>query len=358
MFSAFRKLHNQHNNIVRILNVSRFYATSASRDTLRIEGSQNSYKIVVPLPSKGLRVFSLPNGQIRSFIDDMKFGDSSVKDVDILDENNLRLARSMNISKLVEKDWRLRINNTTYDVQAPSQNVVGSRGFFAIQNSNQLNIQRFTDWFAEVGANQASMEYQQYLHKCQDLGLNEHQAKDLTRELCRLGVIFRYENNVELENKIFLNPLELSKTIEKALNLEIVGLPLSSRLELLEQLKAELAPLESLHKSLHDRAEKTVNIVAWSLFIFLCAQWVLFARLTWWDFSWDVIEPVTYFTTVVETILAGYVYYLAKQQEYSTTDVKNILINWRFRRLSNLSNFDTKEYEKLKQQIAKLETQV
>jgi hypothetical protein len=37
-------------------------------------------------------------------------------------------------------------------------------------------------------------------------------------------------------------------------------------------------------------------------------QFGFFARLTWWEYSWDVMEPVTYFATYA-AIIGMYAYY-------------------------------------------------
>jgi len=323
---------------------SRCYSTNV----LRIEGDNNNYKLVVPLPSKGPRIFTLHIGKIKSFIDHMKIDDSSVKEIVILDSNDLRLAKSTDVSHLLEQDWKLRINDHTYFVKASSHLGV----------NEQQNIEKFKEWFMSVSENQQRIDHIIYLQKCQDFGISEQQANDILKELKKMMLVFHFNSNIELESKIYLNPTQLSQAIERALLLETVKLPLSERIDHLQKLKDQLVPLEDLYRSLQVRSEKSVKIIAWSVFVGLCAQWILFARLTWWEYSWDVIEPVTYFTTVVETILAGYLYFLFKKDEYTNTDMKNILARWRFNKLSKKHNFDVKDYENLKKQIALLESEV
>jgi len=67
---------------------------------------------------------------------------------------------------------------------------------------------------------------------------------------------------------------------------------------------------------------------------------------------------VTYFTTVVETVIAGYIHYLVKQQEYTNTDMKKNLKSWKFDRLSKKKQLDLKNYEKQKNDIERLEIEV
>jgi hypothetical protein len=49
--------------------------------------------------------------------------------------------------------------------------------------------------------------------------------------------------------------------------------------------------------------------VLWAGLILLVAQWSLFLRLTFWELSWDVMEPISYFFSSLWGILA-YCYFL------------------------------------------------
>ena len=46
-------------------------------------------------------------------------------------------------------------------------------------------------------------------------------------------------------------------------------------------------------------------------------QFGFFAQLTWGEYSWDIMEPVTYFTTCA-TLIGIYVYFaLIRQVQYT-----------------------------------------
>ena len=42
-------------------------------------------------------------------------------------------------------------------------------------------------------------------------------------------------------------------------------------------------------------------------------QFGVLARLTWWEYSWDIMEPVTYFVTY-GTTMAMFAYYVCTKQ--------------------------------------------
>ena len=52
----------------------------------------------------------------------------------------------------------------------------------------------------------------------------------------------------------------------------------------------------------------------------MSVQFGVLARLTWWEYSWDIMEPVTYFVTYGTAIIA-YSYFVLTKQEYMYNDV-------------------------------------
>lgn len=81
----------------------------------------------------------------------------------------------------------------------------------------------------------------------------------------------------------------------------------------LEQLKTELEPLEQEHQKLALQSNKRTNWAIWAGLAYMSVQFGFFARLTWVDYSWDVMEPVTYFTTY-GTSMAMFAYFILTRQ--------------------------------------------
>ena len=63
-----------------------------------------------------------------------------------------------------------------------------------------------------------------------------------------------------------------------------------------QEIRSELAPLEAQHRHIEQRAFLWRSAIAYSGLAVLLAQFALFARLTYWELSWDVMEPISYFT--------------------------------------------------------------
>lgn len=61
---------------------------------------------------------------------------------------------------------------------------------------------------------------------------------------------------------------------------------------------------------------------------YMATQFGILARLTWWEYSWDIMEPVTYFITY-GTAMAMYAYFVLTRQvrhknRIIIRDLKNI----------------------------------
>lgn len=66
-------------------------------------------------------------------------------------------------------------------------------------------------------------------------------------------------------------------------------------------------------------AQRRSNWLAWAGLGLMSVQFGILARLTWWEYSWDIMEPVTYFVTY-GTAMACYAYYVL------TKEVRKIMV--------------------------------
>ncbi|ENN80153.1 hypothetical protein YQE_03417, partial [Dendroctonus ponderosae] len=80
----------------------------------------------------------------------------------------------------------------------------------------------------------------------------------------------------------------------------------------------------------------------------------ILARLTWWEYSWDIMEPVTYFVTY-GTVIATYAYFVLTKEEYILNDVKNrqqlLIMHKKAKKLGA----DLAKYNQLQSEIHKIE---
>lgn len=66
---------------------------------------------------------------------------------------------------------------------------------------------------------------------------------------------------------------------------------------------------------LEKKAGYRTSILTWVGLSMMAVQFGILARLTWWEYSWDIMEPVTYFVTY-GTAMATYAYFALTKQVY------------------------------------------
>jgi len=125
----------------------------------------------------------------------------------------------------------------------------------------------------------------------------------------------------------------------------------------LEELKVELEPLEQKRQELETVAERRTTVLTWVGLGLMSVQFGILARLTWWEYSWDIMEPVTYFVTY-GTAMAAYAYYVVTKQEYQMPDVKDrqhlIILHKRARKVG----LDLDRYNQLKDSVSQIEADI
>nr|6X4S_A Chain A, Calcium uniporter protein,Protein EMRE homolog, mitochondrial-like Protein fusion [Tribolium castaneum]6X4S_B Chain B, Calcium uniporter protein,Protein EMRE homolog, mitochondrial-like Protein fusion [Tribolium castaneum]6X4S_C Chain C, Calcium uniporter protein,Protein EMRE homolog, mitochondrial-like Protein fusion [Tribolium castaneum]6X4S_D Chain D, Calcium uniporter protein,Protein EMRE homolog, mitochondrial-like Protein fusion [Tribolium castaneum]6X4S_E Chain E, Calcium uni len=122
----------------------------------------------------------------------------------------------------------------------------------------------------------------------------------------------------------------------------------------LETLQQELLPLEEKKLELEQVANRRSNWMAWAGLGLMSVQFGILARLTWWEYSWDIMEPVTYFVTY-GTAMAAYAYFVLTREEYILNDVRDRQQLLLLHKKAKKTGFDVNQYNVLKDQIAKLE---
>jgi len=327
----------------------RYSTTTDIKEVLHINGEDGNYKIIVPLPSEGLRMFTLSRGPIRTFLNGLKTDDPAVKDVHLFDTNDVRLASSFHTQVLVRNDFKLRINDINYLVSSTMRKKVDAG------KTPQVDLHLFFD---QKTKDHLSIPYSDYLKKALELGLTEEEAKKEIIELSQRGKVLYFEDNLELKDTIYLRPKDLTSAAESILNVDYLRRDIHDKTDQLELLRSELRIMQSQHDHLHARTDKTVKIVSWSIFALLTGQAILFARLVWWDLDWGIMEPVTWFASILEMTIGGYIYYLVTKREYGNSQTARMLSERKFRKLCKGHNLDLERMENVKNWIRQIEADV
>ncbi|XP_022684014.1 calcium uniporter protein 6, mitochondrial isoform X2 [Setaria italica] len=138
--------------------------------------------------------------------------------------------------------------------------------------------------------------------------------------------------------KTYLHPEKVVDLVKRAVPLAL-GPENDPRKEEFKQLQEKKEEIDKL-------AHKQVRCILWSGLGFFMCQVGLFFRLTFWEFSWDVMEPIAFFTTA-SGLLVGYAYFLITSRDPTYQDFMERLFLSRQRKLCAAQKFDMERYMEL-----------
>ncbi|KRX83702.1 putative 26S protease regulatory subunit 10B [Trichinella sp. T6] len=165
----------------------------------------------------------------------------------------------------------------------------------------------------------------------------------------------------KLESKLDYKPLVETRSTDVVRLMELFGTAQKSNentiTENLKLLKEELQPLENKLQILSEKARLKSKRLMWLGLGFLGIQAGILARFTWWEYSWDVMEPVTYFVTY-GSMLFSYCYFLLTREsnEYPSVD-KRLSMSFTYK-AADRHGFDFKRYNELKENCRRLEEEL
>ena len=113
-----------------------------------------------------------------------------------------------------------------------------------------------------------------------------------------------------------------------------------------DPMREELMKLQEKKKEIDLLAHKQVRRVLWSGLGFGVITVSLFFRLTFWEFSWDVMEPIAFFVTTTG-LVTGYAYFLFTSRDPTYQDLLKRLFLRRQRKLCKKQNFDVERFMEL-----------
>jgi Mitochondrial calcium uniporter len=124
-----------------------------------------------------------------------------------------------------------------------------------------------------------------------------------------------------------------------------------SRAEL-DELKSEFIPLFQRKRELDNKSQKSAERMLWGGMAYYSLQTLFLARLTWWEFNWDIMEPVTYFITV-GTGVASFAYFNIQKSEYTYDHLRGVMISKRMFKNYVSNDFPIDKYFELEDKIHK-----
>lgn len=264
---------------------SNFYSTVVPPDEIIVNYRHGLPLITLTLPSRKERcqfVVKPLLSTVGSFLQDLQNEDKGIKTAAIVTPDGSEVAASTLMETLLMNDFKLVINEITYEVQCSKEEKPSSEHATEMENMKSLVHRLFTT----------------------------------------------------------LHSGEFQKQRERHL------------LEKINHLKGQLQPLEQMKAKIEARSEAKSSGLLWAGLALLSIQGGALAWLTWWVYSWDIMEPVTYFITFANSMVF-FAYFIVTRQDYTYSAVKSRQFLHFFHKRSKQQHFDVAQYNKLKEDLAK-----
>eukprot|EP01012_Entosiphon_sulcatum_P027512 TRINITY_DN33160_c0_g1_i1.p1 TRINITY_DN33160_c0_g1~~TRINITY_DN33160_c0_g1_i1.p1 ORF type:complete len:258 (+),score=67.42 TRINITY_DN33160_c0_g1_i1:41-814(+) len=186
---------------------------------------------------------------------------------------------------------------------------------------------------------------------CAQHNVGAAEAEALLQKFNDTGIVFKFGP----DGLVFIKPREVLRSAHALLNIPF-DLSVEHR-QRIQQLREELRPLELRKQQIDDKIRRSVN----RFWAFSCGalgvQMAVLARLTFVDFDWDIMEPVTYFLTTGTATLC-FAYFAFHRSEYTYTELEGKMMTKRQMKHYTRGDFDFVKYSQLADQLAEEEKKV
>ncbi|GKU94591.1 hypothetical protein SLEP1_g8059 [Rubroshorea leprosula] len=176
--------------------------------------------------------------------------------------------------------------------------------------------------------------YPEYVIICKEGCLDPDEGLRLARLLDECGTV------IILGNVVVLRPDQVAKVIGGLIPLPGATNPSDPR-------RKELEQLEKQKSAIDEKADTLVRRELWGGLAYLVVQTAAFMRLTFWELSWDVMEPICFYVTSIY-FMAGYAFFLRTAKEPSFEGFYQSRFSAKQKKLMKTQNFDFQRYNELR----------
>lgn len=241
-------------------------------------------------------------------------------------------------TNLVFRGTKIRFSSSSCDANATSDSKKAGAGVDSVTFGEAKKLMRLVN--VESLKTKLEIEgkevigYSELLKACESMGIARSldEAIAFARVLDEAGVVLLFRD------KVYLHPDKVVDLIRRAVPLALTPEddPIRDELKRLQEKKEEIDVL----------AHKQVRRILWSGLGLAMVQVGLFFRLTFWEFSWDVMEPIAFFTTATGIVM-GYAYFLFTSRDPTYQDLMKRLFLSRQRKLFKKHKFDIDRLKEL-----------
>ena len=200
------------------------------------------------------------------------------------------------------------------------------------------------------------LPHDEYIKVCEKAKLNNEQAKKLSEALHTTGIIWYFDNYFEEKKPMIIKTNEVCKAFLRSLDLDgIIRTEfVEEKKEQLRKYVLEIKPLEEQHEEIELKARKHVRNMWRGFFGYVVIHCLAVPWLTFWKYSWDIMEPVTYMFNLWGLFMATW-FFMRTSAEFTNFGISEALLRMKKEKLYKKYNFDTVRYKFLQDKIAEIE---
>ncbi|KYQ89662.1 hypothetical protein DLAC_09627 [Tieghemostelium lacteum] len=205
--------------------------------------------------------------------------------------------------------------------------------------------------------------FDEFKQICAEFEIQDKDVKSLSQALSDTGKIVYLPDSIvaSLKSSIFIKPNIIYQSLYNILDIENKGVGLSQLIEIkrgeIDRLKSKLAPLQVKKDVIDKKASRRAHTIIYTGLGYCFVQAAILGRLTWWDLSWDIIEPVSYFLTF-GSVLFGYCYFSFTKTEFTYEALTHRLFSKKQAKLFKRTDFPILEYTRLSEMLATKEKEL
>ncbi|CAI9110008.1 OLC1v1009962C1 [Oldenlandia corymbosa var. corymbosa] len=177
------------------------------------------------------------------------------------------------------------------------------------------------------------ISHDEFVEICRDGCWSRDDAQMFAKTLDESGTV------VVLGNVVLLRPEQVVKAVQGLMPVPSPN-PNDPRLK-------EFQAMEELKGAIDRKADSLVRRELWCGLGYFVIQTAAFMRLTFWELSWDVMEPICFYVTTLYC-MAGYAFFLRTSIEPSFEGFFQSRFAAKQKRLMKLHNFDLEKYNELR----------
>ena len=171
----------------------------------------------------------------------------------------------------------------------------------------------------------------------------ESEAQRICHALAEGGVLLRRGNLA------YLRPRDVAEALQRILPVDVEAME-----ERLLTVKSQLIEMDAEYQLIRDRAARRAKLMDYGLFAAMAGQWSVLFRLTYWELSWDVIEPAGFFVGGATTLMSM-AYFLKTRRDFTYEVMHDRIISKYEKSLFEKKNFDIGKYRRLKVEAERLQ---